>query len=475
MWRAKKPESQKLLETRGYLIRNRSRLLSLYTSAAEKNQRSRMNYLNKKLQETGRMLDSLSEIETELLTPKSQGGRFLVSSLFLHDCFRDLTADSREQFFFITGSEADGLLVLDQKCGFEHISRTAAGVEGELKSTHSLLCKLEQFGHRFLAHFHSHPGRGVGATLPSAIDQAFRNGWSAAAIPRLPRCSAAMGLCAFSGWITTLNCKFMGKEWKKLNPISCILRRSIKAVGVGISGASDRQKQIAGFDQEKFSKSHVLCIGAGGLISNVAPALVRKGIGALTILDADDVEVSNLNRQRFYFGDIGQNKAIALVRNLQRECIYATKLLGLATSLESVISDGVDLTCDVAICGVDNNPARVAAARFFRKQGIPVIFTAVSAQADHGYVFMQKRTGPCIGCLFPDITKDESFPCPGTPAISDVLQLVGAIVTYAADAVLMGRKCAWNYRAICLPSGAEDWSGFVEERSNCQLFNIHGT
>src|SRR5262249_9166646 len=149
---------------------------------------------------------------------------------------------------------------------------------------------------------------------------------------------------------------------------------------------------------EKFSKSHVLCIGAGGLVSNIAPALVRKGIGALTILDADDVEVSNLNRQRFYSSDIGQNKAIALVRNLQRECIHATKFLGLATTIEAAISEGIDLTCDVAICGVDNNPARVAAARYFRGYKIPVIFTAVSATADHGYVFTQGPTGPCIGC-----------------------------------------------------------------------------
>jgi molybdopterin/thiamine biosynthesis adenylyltransferase len=43
-----------------------------------------------------------------------------------------------------------------------------------------------------------------------------------------------------------------------------------------------------------------VCIGVGGLISHVAPTLVRKGIGALVLLDDDVVEVSNLNRQRFY-------------------------------------------------------------------------------------------------------------------------------------------------------------------------------
>jgi hypothetical protein len=82
---------------------------------------------------------------------------------------------------------------------------------------------------------------------------------------------------------------------------------SIELQGTIIPGAEDRQSKIPGFDQGKYSQSRVLCIGAGGLMSNIAPALVRKGIGALTVLDGDVVEVSNLNRQRFYPPDIGMH------------------------------------------------------------------------------------------------------------------------------------------------------------------------
>jgi len=105
---------------------------------------------------------------------------------------------------------------------------------------------------------------------------------------------------------------------------------SIRLKGEAIPGAEDRQQKIPGFDQAVYSRSHVLCIGAGGLISHMAPTLVRKGIGALTILDPDIVEVSNLNRQRFYEKDIGRNKALALVQNLQPECIIPTNLQGYA-------------------------------------------------------------------------------------------------------------------------------------------------
>jgi hypothetical protein len=149
-------------------------LCSPYSAIAKKNYQKQMDFYDNQLGETERIHGILNKTETKLLTPSSQAKRFVVSSLFLHECFHELTADNREQFFFITGSEADSLLVLDQKCGFEHVSRTAAGVEGEIRSTHTLLCKLEHFGHRLLAHFHSHPGRGLGATLPSSIDQAFQ-------------------------------------------------------------------------------------------------------------------------------------------------------------------------------------------------------------------------------------------------------------------------------------------------------------
>src|SRR5215471_13890249 len=102
MWRKdNKVESQKLLETRAFLFRTRERLLSFYCGAVERNECGRMNYLNRKIQEAARLLDSLEQIETELATvPPAK--RFVVSSLFLYQCFRELTSDNKEQFFFIT-------------------------------------------------------------------------------------------------------------------------------------------------------------------------------------------------------------------------------------------------------------------------------------------------------------------------------------------------------------------------------------
>ena len=212
-----------------------------------------------------------------------------------------------------------------------------------------------------------------------------------------------------------------------------------------------------------------MCIGAGGLISHVAPTLVRKGVGALVLLDDDVVEVSSLNRQRFYSKDLRRNKALALAETLQAECIISTEISGHALRLEDAIERGIDLSCNVAVCGVDNNPARIAASRHFRTKGIPVIFTAVSADGDHGYVFVREKIGPCIGCLFPDAVNDDRHPCPGTPAIADILQAIGGMAVYAVDSCLMSRVKAWNYRRISLSRGTDDSAQQLETRDVCKL------
>jgi proteasome lid subunit RPN8/RPN11 len=165
--------SKKLLETTASLLRTRDRLLSAYSAAVQKQQAGRMNYLNRRLQDTNSFLTSLNHIESEF-TAEQAKPRFVVSSLFLHECFKQLTSDQKEQFFFITGSEINGALVLDQVCTFEHLSRTEAGVVADPKSTHRVLAKLEQFGHRLLAHFHSHPGHGLLSTGPSGTDTNYQ-------------------------------------------------------------------------------------------------------------------------------------------------------------------------------------------------------------------------------------------------------------------------------------------------------------
>ena len=165
------------LETeRKRLLAARQSQLAEFAGAVDGGRRKRQAHLFSRIRETSEFLIALDGIGGSLAAADaaSRRPRYLVSSLFLYESFRKLTADRDEQFFFVTGTEVGRALVLDQWAEFEHQKRSLVGVTGDPRATHKALVRLEQFGHRLLAHFHSHPGNGPGSTQPSGIDEDFQ-------------------------------------------------------------------------------------------------------------------------------------------------------------------------------------------------------------------------------------------------------------------------------------------------------------
>jgi hypothetical protein len=160
-----------LEQKRKVLIDRREKLIGRFNEAARK--RKSTARLCTEIRRANDFLASLDQIVAENTTAE-QPRRYAVSSLFLHECAKKLTADQNEQFFFITGSEVEGVHVLDQAAEFAHQRRSPMGVVADIPSTHNLLIRLERFGHKFLAHFHSHPGNGPDATHPSGTDINFQ-------------------------------------------------------------------------------------------------------------------------------------------------------------------------------------------------------------------------------------------------------------------------------------------------------------
>lgn len=90
--------------------------------------------------------------------------------------------------------------------------------------------------------------------------------------------------------------------------------------------------------QAKISAAHVAVCGLGGLGSNIAIALARAGVGHLHLIDFDQVDLTNLNRQQYAVGQLGQYKTDALRETL------------------SLISPYCDVTCDTVRVTEENLP-----------------------------------------------------------------------------------------------------------------------
>lgn len=107
--------------------------------------------------------------------PQAKGiPAYVVSSWFLLDCYKWLTRSRTEELCFVTGVEQDEKRHLERRCEFQMAAKSASGAEGDLASMARALLEMDKFGHRFLAHFHSHPFEGAAGTLPSSTDRDFQ-------------------------------------------------------------------------------------------------------------------------------------------------------------------------------------------------------------------------------------------------------------------------------------------------------------
>lgn len=232
----------------------------------------------------------------------------------------------------------------------------------------------------------------------------------------------------------------------------------------------DRQNRVPDFDKEALPSITVALVGCGGLGSWYGTGLVRKGVGEIKLFDHDEVELSNLTRQKFYRSDLDQPKASSFAKNLQSEGTMGTRITPYDTSFEDAKEVGLDISADLIIAGVDNDQSRVAVSRHALEEEIPAIFTGASRDASSGYVFVQEVNGPCFGCIFPDAVGKERKPCAKTPAVLDILFVIGGYVLIAVDTLFMDRKRDWDYVRRTLSDQTTDTrNSKVEKREDCPI------
>jgi molybdopterin/thiamine biosynthesis adenylyltransferase len=237
-------------------------------------------------------------------------------------------------------------------------------------------------------------------------------------------------------------------------------------------GVTGRQEAIVGFDQQKLRSLKVILIGGGGICGEIGEGLVRKGVGKIVIFDNDIVEMSNLNRQFFFENDLYKPKAFQLAKNLSKNGFMGTEIAGYSMSFQDAVESKIDLNCDVALCGVDNDGTRSFVSKFYHQLGIPVIFMGTSKDANQGYVFVQELDRACFGCAFPNALHSDEEAVRCTPASKDTLKVIAGFALMAVDSLVMPRKIRrWNFRHFFLNGVLDDRMLSVQPRANCPICN----
>lgn len=230
-------------------------------------------------------------------------------------------------------------------------------------------------------------------------------------------------------------------------------------------GVHHRQGLIPGFSQKRLDDLKVLLVGAGGLGGEVAEGLARKGAGEIHIFDQDTVEMSNLNRQKFFRRDLYKNKALRLARNITRQATGNSLIGGYPYRIQEAVAMDIIPDFDVMAVLVDNEETRVFCSEHF---DTPVIFSAVSINADRCYTMVQEPGGACYRCAIPE-PKGESEQRCYLPSSIDVNKLVAALVLYAIDSLVMDRQRQWNYKEVNLGGFLRDRTLLISKNPSCQL------
>ncbi|MEJ2084063.1 MAG: molybdopterin-synthase adenylyltransferase MoeB [Acidobacteriota bacterium] len=191
--------------------------------------------------------------------------------------------------------------------------------------------------------------------------------------------------------------------------------------------------------QARLRQAKVLVIGLGGLGSPVSMYLAAAGVGRLGLVEFDEVDESNLQRQILYGqADIGKKKLdVALTR--LREINPLIELEGYPIRLESANALELIEEYDLVVDGSDNFPTRYLVNDACVLKDRPNVFASIFRFEGQVSVFWG-REGPCYRCLFPQPPPPGEVPSCAEGGVLGVLPgIVGSLQANEAIKLILGR------------------------------------
>ena len=215
--------------------------------------------------------------------------------------------------------------------------------------------------------------------------------------------------------------------------------------------------------QQAILRGRALVIGAGGLGSPAALYLASAGIGRLTIVDHDSVDLTNLQRQIAHTTErVGQPKAAsarATLNAINPEC----QVDALVERADDARLAALVAQHDVVLDCTDNFKTRHAVNRACVAHGVPLVSGAVIRFDGQVSVFDPRADGsgargPCYSCLFPQDQHFEDVACSTMGVFAPLVGVVGAMQAAEALKLVMGIGESLSGRLLLLDGLRMEWN-----------------
>ncbi|MBD3658208.1 molybdopterin-synthase adenylyltransferase MoeB [Marinobacter sp.] len=221
-----------------------------------------------------------------------------------------------------------------------------------------------------------------------------------------------------------------------------------------------RQILLPKFDvagQARLKSARVLVVGAGGLGCPVALYLGAAGVGHLTLVDDDRIELANLQRQIAFAQDqIGDDKAASLAARV-RSINPLISVDALCQRLDGAeLQHRVDTASVVVDCS-DNFNTRFALNRACVKAGVPLVSgAAIRGEGQLSVFDSRDPASPCYHCLYPE-QGNEDLTCSEAGVIGPLVGMIGASQAMEAIKVISGVGRPLTGRLLILDAWQADW------------------
>lgn len=215
--------------------------------------------------------------------------------------------------------------------------------------------------------------------------------------------------------------------------------------------------QIDVVGQQRLMNANVLVLGAGGLGCPALFYLVTAGIGGITIVDHDNIDVSNMHRQILYnASDIGLAKANVACEKLQQFNTQASITAIAKIPDENELLDLVD-HADLVIDGTDNFAARYRHNQVcFEKRTLLISGAVVRFEGQVTAFDPKDHTSPCYHCLYPS-GQDEDLNCSENGVLGPVAGMIGTTMATEAIKLITGIGESLVGRLLLLDALSMQW------------------